>query len=151
MGRSPPTITILRTAVLRDPANAALTCALRHVAVELPVVYPASDMADFVSPDEVAPARRCRLRDIPDRGVVMLIDVPFLPPGALPEFLSRFRANTDGHVRIFAVMGSRDMDFGSLEIEAQTFVEYVNGPRRWVEVCGSCKMGDEGTTIDSVF
>ncbi|OIW22417.1 hypothetical protein CONLIGDRAFT_222998 [Coniochaeta ligniaria NRRL 30616] len=122
-------------AFFRNSKNAALARSLRHVAVELPVTYPPSELAEFVRqravflrtlalvvPDSsdsysvqtefVPPVRRCCLQDIPDdlSREITLTDVPFLEAHmdrrqTLHEFIEGLRANLDRHVHNFTVMG----------------------------------------------
>lgn len=121
----------------RDSANATMARSLCHVAVELPVTYPPSELAEFVRqravflrtlalvvPDSsdnysvqtefVPPSRRCRLQDIPEERShqITLTDVPFLEARmsrrqTLQGFLARLRENLDCHVHKFAVMGDK--------------------------------------------
>ncbi|KAH7304441.1 hypothetical protein B0I35DRAFT_150781 [Stachybotrys elegans] len=159
--------------------NAALARSLRHIAIELPAMYPPSVMAEmiresaifvrtlsFVLPETsdtcsartefAPPARRCRLRDIPEGTIkeITLEDVPFLPPHrkrrqGLLEWLHARRGDMDDHVRKFNVTGDEgsawstpDQRFGGLEIKIQSFVEWESG--QWVEVCGQRKLGLDG-------
>ncbi|KAH8895445.1 hypothetical protein GQ53DRAFT_820276 [Thozetella sp. PMI_491] len=165
---------------LQQPENAALARSLRHLAVELPAIYPPSRLAELIRQKAVflrnltlvvpdfsddysvrtaflPPARRCRLRDVP--GAVStkmtLTDVPFLEPHlgrtlVLQEYVKRFRADLDRHVRKFNISGddngtawnARDEGFSGLQIRAQTFVQYAAG--RWDEVYGHRELGQDG-------
>lgn len=115
----------------RNPKNAALGRALRHIAVTADVLYPPSALAEFIRKDAVflrtlsvvfpvssdrqdattnfhPPARRCRLRDIPSGAAekLTLTNVPFeVGTQTVQEFLDARREEMDEHVRSFQVAG----------------------------------------------
>ncbi|KAI9147285.1 hypothetical protein HJFPF1_13324 [Paramyrothecium foliicola] len=163
----------------KQPMNEELARSLRHIAVEIGVNFPPSILTELIreraphvrtlalvladtaeSPSIkqrfIPPARRCRLKDIPDKVLkaTTVTDVPFLEPEmkrrqSLDAFLKAMLSEMDYHVREFGITedeetgneatawSSADQSFTGIIFKAQTFVEYSGS--EWVEVCGSRK------------
>jgi hypothetical protein len=174
---------------LNRPENAHIAKDLRYLALEISAPFPLSEVAvvirkraiylrtlSLVLPGTMnlrspavsflQPARRCRLRNIPDDTLdeITLARILSLRPGerqpmSLRKYLDHSRAALDRHIRDRSVGGdegtvwsTKEDSFSGLEITAQTFVEFCNTGRtegsqeaeQWVEVCRDRLLDESG-------